>query len=340
MDSLNIEIPESNENSIILDTETQIAILIKAISFISQNLSSEIIINLKNTHSAKIYEDTSNLNTLSANRLQCLLDEFKCKMCHKEFIEITTQCSHSFCIKCIQAHINSQNMSKILLNELSNYHNQESFKCPNCEAFLSSTDINKIFKNAEESIQIQEYPENSEPSLKKCPNCKNYRKENLLFQICQDNCLVCIKESILDKNILQCEKCQFSYKDNDLIEKKLICAKCHKDYFFIGDNMQVLCNDVILCLNCANSAIDKSMCFCSKHLLSLESKLEISRSLYKVCNICGEEHFYKIFPRKRCCNKKVCFHCLLNKSNCPECSSEVSARCKNEITKFFGQSLF
>ncbi|OMJ89340.1 hypothetical protein SteCoe_8544 [Stentor coeruleus] len=329
MDKNTIEIPQSNHSSIVLDTETQIKILIDTILFISNYLSPEIITDLESNDLKRIYDEIVNLNTLSANHLQFLIDEFKCKLCREELIEVAIHCNHSFCIKCIQDYINSQNSSQFLINI---HPNQELiFTCPICRTHLSSIDINKIFPNDEKNTQIN-------PSLIKCPNCNIFRSGKLFAPICKDKCLVCIKKCIFE-NIYQCEKCYCSYKNKDLLEMIFICPSCRKGFYFIGDNMQTLCNDAILCSNCANSAIEKSGCFCLKHLLSLDEKLEIARSLFKICDICGDEIHFKKFPRKSCCDKKVCYFCFKQKTNCPGCFNSISTRCREDISKFFSEIL-
>ncbi|OMJ86311.1 hypothetical protein SteCoe_12225 [Stentor coeruleus] len=318
MEEISFEIPHADHNIIDLETEPKIDKVIEAIKWMSEYLSKEKYISSQNS---QFVQEISNVNSLLNNRLDFLIDEFKCKKCFNKQVEYVTHCGHGFCMSCLQEYIDNQTMSKIILNELESKNQIISASCPICQTTFSISDLEKIFPDLNKYIEASKKRyislSLSLNSFFNCLNCKKTRGKALSIQgICIDYCLECIKIQILNEKIFHCKKCQADYNNDEVLCKKFKCEGCKMLMFYIGDNMQEICKNYILCASCAVIAIDKVKCPCLIHDLELEKKVEIANSLFRVCEMCENEFDLNKFEKKRCCLKWVCTNCYRNKKCC------------------------
>lgn len=315
------EIPHEDYTGGSFEINHKIDLSIEAINLISTNLSVETLISSKNPQFANFFKEITDINTSLNGRLSFLNDELKCKKCLKKVAECVTHCGHGFCMPCIQEYITNQTMSRIVLNELESENQTISASCPLCQTNFSISDLEKIFPDLDKYIKASEKRyitlSLTLSSSFKCFNCKQNRGKILQVQgECIDYCLACIKEQILNEKFFHCKKCKADFNNEDILCKRFKCEKCKTVMYFIGDNMQEICENYILCAPCANIAIDNVKCPCLKHDLDLQKKVEIANSLFRVCEMCDNEYDLKKFEKKRCCLKWVCSNCYRNNRCC------------------------
>jgi hypothetical protein len=321
MESDSIEIPQVDNTEGSIEINSKIDFAIEALNLISTNLSIEKLISSQNPQSADIIQEITDINTSLNDRLSFLINGFKCKKCFQKVAEYVTHCGHEFCIPCLKEYITNQTMSRIVLNELESENQTISASCPSCQTNFSMQDLEKIFPDLDKYITASEkrYISSSLAlsSSFKCFNCKQNRGKNLHVQgDCIDNCMACIKEQIFNEKIYYCKKCKVNFNIEDVLHRKFKCESCKIMMYFIGDNMQEICKNYILCAACASIAIEKVRCPCLDHDFDLQKKVEIANSLFRVCVKCENEFDLKKFEKKKCCLKWVCSNCYRNNKCC------------------------
>ena len=257
-----------------------------------------------------------------------------CKQPKRDTIQIN--CSHIYCISCIQYLISNDTNGKIVLNE-EECKTSARAKCraPNCNKVIGENVLKQIYSN------FDELKRNSELRNRyTCCNCKTENSVGQMLVSCRHMCNICalLYMKCEHFNCLECAKA-FSAEDrNNLNDIESECYGCRKNFNVFKGIIESPCGHNY-CMRCFDES--GSACLQSGKKIDLDARLV--KGVSRVCSKCEKSYdSLKSIDLKRSCLCKICDECFcLDASNessmasCASCSAPYSDKCQSYLKNEF-----
>lgn len=331
---------EHNMPAMVNDKKQQLSELGKMNQIMIKMIFDQIKINIENLQiNPGLYQAIAYLKKNGENAT-VLEEAIKSKFCcickqpKKDTIQIN--CSHIYCISCIQFLISNDTNGKIVLNE-EECKTSARAKCraPNCNKVIGENVLKQVFPNFDELKKQSELR-----NRYTCSNCKTENSVGQMLVSCRHMCNICALLYMKCEyfNCIECKK-EFSNDDrNNLNDIESTCYGCKRSYNVFKGIIDSPCGHSY-CVQCFNES--GSVCLQTNIKIDIDERLV--KGVSRVCSKC--EKTYDVLNSvdlKRSCLCKICDECFCKDaeneiflSSCAGCSVKFSEKCQSYLKKEF-----